>query len=112
MDARIKLALKIVQSEFVSPLQERDVASRVRLSASRFGRRFKQDTGQSFKAFLLAVRMKKAQDMLLSDPTLRIEEVAGAVGYKHRHVQAFTRDFRKYWGYPPSRCPRLVKQAA
>jgi YesN/AraC family two-component response regulator len=50
--------------------------------------------------------------MLLSDPLLKIEEVADAVGYKRRHVQAFTRDFTKYWGYPPSRCPRLVAQAA
>lgn len=112
MDAKIQIALDVIKGEVAQALSEGDVASRVGLSRSRFGRRFKRETGQTFKAFLLAVRMTKAQEMLLSDATLPIKEVADTVGYRHRHMSAFTRDFAKYWSYPPSRCPRFVAQAA
>ncbi|MGA3325448.1 MAG: helix-turn-helix transcriptional regulator [Terriglobia bacterium] len=112
MGVRIQIALNIVKAQFADALAERSIARSVRLSPSRFGRLFKQETGQTFKAFLEALRMTKAWDMLLSDATLRIKQVADAVGYRHRHAQAFTRDFTKYWGYPPSRCRRLVAQAA
>jgi len=112
MDAKIQIAVNTIEADFAKALRERDIASRVRLGPSQFGRRFKRETGQTFKAFVLAFRMRKARDMLLLDPTLEIKEVADAVGYRDRHVQAFTRDFRKYWGYPPSRCLRWVTQAA
>lgn len=112
MDVKTQIAVSKIKREFATELSERDVASSVRLSRSRFGRRFKRETGQTFKAFVLAIRMTKAREMLLSDATLSIKEVAAAVGYKDRHMPAFNRDFKKYWGYPPSRCPRWVAQAA
>jgi transcriptional regulator GlxA family with amidase domain len=112
MDVRIQITLNAMEAKFANALSESGVAESVRLGRSRFGRLFKRETGQTFKAFLLAVRMTKARDMLLLDPTLPIEEVADAVGYRHRHIQAFTRDFTKYSGYPPSQCRRLVAQAA
>jgi two-component system response regulator YesN len=112
MDAKIQIAVNIIKREFAGVLSERGIAESVRLSPSRFGRRFKRETGQTFKAFLLAVCMTKAREMLLSDPTLPIKEVADKVGYKHRRMQAFTRDFKKYWGYPPSRCLVWFAQAA
>jgi two-component system response regulator YesN len=112
MDAKIQIAVNAVKCEFANAFAERAIAERVRLGPSQFGRRFKRETGQTFKAFLLAIRMTKAQEMLLSDATLEIKEVADAVGYRERHMQAFTRDFKKYWGYPPSRCRMLVAQAA
>jgi AraC-like DNA-binding protein len=112
MDIKIQIALNIIKGEFANALLERDIARRVRLGLSQFGRRSKRETGQTFKAFLLAVCMTKARGMLLSDPTLEIKEVADAVGYRERHMQAFTRDFKKYWSHPPSRCRWLVAQAA
>jgi two-component system response regulator YesN len=76
------------------------LAARLRLSPSRFEHLFKNQTGLGFKAFLLAARIAKAKD-LLKDRTLRIKEVAAAVGYAN--VSNFTRDFTKYCGESPSR---------
>jgi YesN/AraC family two-component response regulator len=112
MDAKIQIAVNIIKREFATALSEKEIAESVNLSPSRFGRRFKRETGKTFKAFLLAVQMTKAQDMLFSDATLEVKEVADDVGYRDRSMQAFSRDFKKYWGYPPSRCLKSVAQAA
>jgi len=106
MDRRIKIVHKIVEREFAKPLRVKDVARRVGLSASRFGRLFKQETGQTFKRFLLAFRMKRAKNLLLLDPTLPIKDVAMSVGYTYAHLCVFTRDFERYWGCSPSQCRR------
>jgi transcriptional regulator GlxA family with amidase domain len=108
MDARIKMAVGIVTRDFAGPIQEPDVAKAVNLSASRFGRRFRLETGQTFKAFLLRLRMTQARSIALLDPTLRIKEVSAIVGYKDRQESTFTRDFTKYWGYPLSRCRAMT----
>jgi two-component system response regulator YesN len=76
------------------------LAAQLRLSPSRFEHLFKNQTGQGFKAFLLAARMTKARNML-RDRTLRIKEVAAAVGYAN--VSNFIRDFTKHYGESPSR---------
>jgi len=106
MDRRFKIVQKIVEREFAKRLRAKDVARRVGLSASRFGRLFKQWTGQTFKRFLLAFRMKRAWNILLLDPRLPIKDVAMSVGYSYWHLCIFTRDFEKYWGCPPSQCRR------
>ncbi|MGA3328699.1 MAG: AraC family transcriptional regulator [Terriglobia bacterium] len=108
MDRRFKIVQKIVERGFAKPLRVKDVARRVGLSASRFGRLFKRQTGQTFKRFLLAFRMKRARNLLLLDPTLLIKDVAMSVGYSYWHLCIFTRDFEKYWGCSPSECRRAA----
>jgi transcriptional regulator GlxA family with amidase domain len=110
MDAKIQIALNTIKGKFAEALSEWCIADSVHLGRSRFGRLFKRETGQTFKAFLLALRMTKARDMLVLDPTLQVQKVADLVGYRHRRRQAFTRDLRRFWGYPPSQCPKLVAQ--
>jgi len=99
-DARILGVLEVVTRELEKPQSVKRLAAQLRLSPSRFEHLFKNQTGQGFKAFLLAARITKAKDML-KDRTLRIKEVAAAVGYAN--VSNFTRDFKKYYGESPSR---------
>ena len=99
-DARILGVLEVVERELEKPQSVKRLAAQLRLSPSRFEHLFKNQTGQGFKAFLLEARMTKARKML-KDRTLRIKEVAAAVGYAN--VSNFTRDFRKYYGESPSR---------
>jgi YesN/AraC family two-component response regulator len=108
MDARIKKALKIVEREFAKSLRVKDVAPRVRLSGSRFGRLFKKETRRTFKPFVLAFRMKRAKSLLLLDRTLRTKDVAMSIGYTYAHLCVFTRDFEKYCGCSPSECRRAA----
>ena len=100
VDARILYVLEIVAREPEKPHSVRDLAAQLRLSPSRFEHLFRQQTGQAFQTFLRAARMAKAKD-LLQDPTLRIKEVAAAVGYAD--VSNFVHDFRKLYGRSPSR---------
>jgi AraC family transcriptional regulator of arabinose operon len=99
-DARILSVLEVVARELEKPQSVKRLAAHLRLSPSRFEHLFKNQTGQGFKAFLLAARMTKASKML-QDPTLRVKEVAAAVGYAN--VSNFIRDFTKYYGESPSR---------
>jgi transcriptional regulator GlxA family with amidase domain len=99
MDARVRAALETVARELEKPQLVKHLAARLRLSPSRFEHIFKRHTGEGFKAFLRAVRMARAKD-LLQDATLRIKEVAAAVGYAD--ASDFTRDFRKQYGESPS----------
>ena len=99
-DARVRMALEIIASEFAHPLHEKDVAKRVGLSASRFRSLFKQSTGQTFNHYLRAFRVARASEMMQSNPTLRIKEVATALGYAH--VSALDRDFKKCSGRSPA----------
>jgi transcriptional regulator GlxA family with amidase domain len=92
--------LEVVARELEKPQSVNRLAAQLRLSPSRFEHLFKNQTGRGFKAFLLAARMTRAKEML-KDRTLRIKEVAAAVGYAN--VSNFTRDFTKHYGESPSR---------
>jgi AraC family transcriptional regulator of arabinose operon len=99
LDARVLSVLEIVAREFDKPQSVTALAARMRLSPSRLEHHFKAQTGQGFKAFLRAARMTRAR-IMLKDLTLRVKEVAAAVGYAD--VSDFARDFRKRYGQSPS----------
>jgi AraC-like DNA-binding protein len=107
VDARVGAALETVARELEKPQLVKHLAARLHLSPSRFEHIFKGQTGEGFKAFLRAVRMARAKD-LLQDPALRIKEVAAAVGYAD--ASDFTRDFRKQYGESPSQSRRYPPQ--
>ena len=99
-DARVLDVLETVERELGRPQSVKRIAAQLRLSPSRFEHLFKKQIGQTFKDFVRAARMTRAKKML-QDPTLRIKEVAAAVGYAN--ASDFTRDFRKQYGRSPSR---------
>ena len=99
MDPRVKMALGFAKGELDKHLSVNEVSVRLRLSESRFEHLFKAQTGQAFKARLREYRLEKAKALLL-DPTLRVQEVATAVGYNF--IRNFTRDFKKRYGKSPS----------
>jgi len=99
MDARVLSVMETVARSLDKPHFVKDLAAQLRLSASRFEHLFKDQTGLAFKAFLLAARMTRAKNML-KDRTLRIKEVAAAVGYAN--ASNFIRDFTKHYGESPS----------
>lgn len=104
VDPRVLNVLETVARELQKPQSVKCIAARLRLSPSRFEHLFKKETGQGFKTFLGAARMTRAKKML-QDATLRIKEVAGAVGYAD--APNFSHDFRKRYGQSPfqSRSP-------
>jgi len=98
-DARIISALEVAALNLGKPQSVKRLAAQLRLSPSHFGHLFKKETGQGFRTFLREVRMTRAENML-QDPTLRVKEIAAAVGYVD--VSHFSRDFSRRYGHPPS----------
>jgi AraC family transcriptional regulator, regulatory protein of adaptative response / methylphosphotriester-DNA alkyltransferase methyltransferase len=92
-------AVAIVALEYPDRLELDQVARRLATSPRQLQRAF-ADAGQtSFRTYLRAVRMERAQE-LLREGSLRVWEVAEAVGY--RQPAQFAKAFRRHHGHAPS----------
>ncbi|QMV43514.1 response regulator [Cohnella cholangitidis] len=76
----------------------REVADQFSFSPNYLGVLFKEETGQNFSDYIIALRMEKAQRLLKSSK-LKIYEVADRVGY--RYLPYFSRQFRETIGMTP-----------
>lgn len=76
------------------------VAAYVGYSNSHFSRVFKEETGNTFRAYLNEVRIEKAKSMLLSRE-LSISEVCGLCGFEDQSY--FCKTFKKITGTTPDR---------
>lgn len=95
-DQRITRLLQLLPS---GPAPTADDAARLTtLSRSRLQHLFRSETGQTLRAFLLGIRLKKAAAML-SSTDLEIKQIAGVAGYSH--TSSFTRAFRRSFGLSP-----------
>lgn len=79
----------------------RQTAAHVHVSRHHFCKIFKQATGMTFTEFVARVRVGKAKE-LLSDPQLRITDVADSAGFSS--ISQFNRVFRRYAGNSPTAC--------
>ena len=80
------------------PLTITVMAEQFHMSEKYFSRYFRIATGQNFTAYLNAVRIEKAQALLLeTDET--VLEIAFSCGYEN--VSYFNRVFRRQTGYSP-----------
>lgn len=68
------------------------------MNSSYLSRLFKNETGQTFSAYLMEFRMKKARELLESD-LLKISDVAMLSGY--HDVSRFIQYFKKTYGVTP-----------
>ena len=69
------------------------------LNPSYFSNLFKESMGRSFNKYLTDFRIDKAKE-LMNDPTMRIKEIAGMVGYDN--VQYFIKVFKSVTGISPN----------
>lgn len=81
-----------------------DFCERQHYSLSYVSRRFKQETGMTFREYLQKVRMEKCCALLLAGD-MTVSEAAGAVGYED--MQFFHEVFRKYLHMTPKEYRRL-----
>lgn len=93
VDVRIRAALAILTQQYHRPLTIEIVAREIGVGGAWLRSQFLRDMRQGFGEYLRGWRMQQAKG-LLKNPTLSVEEVAHAVGY--RDVRAFRRVFRAY----------------
>ena len=88
----------IENNYFKEELSLEDVARDIKVSASYLSRVLKQETGTSFIDYLTQVRVKMAIQ-LMTDPSMKIYEIAERVGYNSQHY--FSTAFKKVLGVSP-----------
>jgi two-component system response regulator YesN len=76
-----------------------DLAEIIKISPTYLSRLLKNEIGVSFIEYLTQVRIEKAIQMM-SDPTMKLYEVAEKVGYSNQHY--FSTTFKKVVGLSPA----------
>ncbi|HEM3682959.1 TPA: AraC family ligand binding domain-containing protein [Streptococcus suis] len=92
-------AIKIIHSQYSSPIKVSEIAEQLALSRSYLYKIFKQETGYSIKDYIVQVKMNHACQ-LLATPELSITEIANSVGYFDPLV--FSSAFKNQYHQSPS----------
>ena len=108
-DRAVALARDYIGRNYHLALTVPKVASVVHISPFYFCRMFKRETGHTFGQYLLAERIKQAQQ-LMANSNLTIEQVARRVGY--RKAGHFSRKFREFTGVSPAEFKRASRDSA
>ncbi|MDQ0207241.1 response regulator transcription factor [Alkalicoccobacillus murimartini] len=95
----IEQMLDFIQDHMDQNITLQDLAEKLYISRNYLGKIFKQVVGESFKDYLLRVRMEKAKTMI-QEGTYLIYEISENVGYGNPAY--FSSAFKKYTGYTPT----------
>ncbi len=87
----------IMDSEFSVTL----FASEMGMSRTLFFRKIKTITGQTPNDFVQTIRLKKAADILINDPSKNVSEIAYSIGFNSPRY--FSQCFRNHFGVIPSK---------
>lgn len=96
---KLEKTKRLIENEFVHPLNAQNLAEEAGLSLYHFIRLFKKCYGQTPIQMLIARRMVHAQK-LLKDSGLSVNEIAACCGFSD--LQIFSKAFKKYTGNSPS----------
>ena len=91
----VKNALQYMRSHYAEKLLLSEVADEIYVSQWHLSKLLNKETGQSFSEILNGIRIEKAKE-LLKDPSLRICDIAEAVGFQD--LPHFSRVFKKIAG--------------
>lgn len=97
-------AIQFINVNYAQNISVEDVAAHVKLSYSRFARRFKAFSGHSIHEYITIRRLSEAKH-LLSTTDMPLKELAYAVGY--HSVSSFIVSFTSKYSCTPSEYRRL-----
>lgn len=95
----VEKAVKFIQNYYMRDLSLDDVAGAVYLSGGYLSNIFKAETGDTVFEYITKVRMQKARNLLLENPSMKIKDISDCLGYNN--VQSFIRYFKKHYGDTP-----------
>lgn len=95
---RIQMAVQYIKEHYSENLTVNDLAEVFDMSPNYFSSIFKKEMNQSPVNFITGIRMRKAQEMLLSS-NLSVADIAQKTGYEDG--QYFFRVFKKHTGMTP-----------
>ncbi len=103
---RVQQMLAFIQAHYAEEVTLADIAGAASISRSEAGRCFQAYMGCSPVDALIQHRLQKAHGML-HDTTCTLQEISHACGFNS--VNYFSRQFRKHYGYAPSRANKRLK---
>lgn len=89
----------LIENSIFEKKMIQDIAYEMGISIRYLQKRFKSAYGMTPKEYSIQVQMNKAYT-LLADGNKNSKEIAHCLGYSDQYV--FSRQFKKYFGYPPS----------
>jgi YesN/AraC family two-component response regulator len=92
--------MKYMQEHYMEDITLSKISQSMYISPAYISKIFKDETGDSPINYLIKLRLARANE-LLKHGKLSIKEVARSVGYDDAYH--FSKLFKKYYGYPPSR---------
>lgn len=98
-DGHVEAACLYIAERLSTEITLESVGSKIGLSGDHLSKLLKKATGLSFADYLTAARMRRAVE-LLSDPSVRIGDVADLCGYADQRY--FSTVFKKRLGESPS----------
>ena len=84
------------------------IAENMYLSPFYISKIFKSETGEAPIRHLIKIRLEKAMELLGTDDSYSIKEVALKVGYDDAYH--FSKLFKKYYGFSPSQVKKQIDQ--
>lgn len=103
---RVQQMLAFIHAHYAEEFTLADIAGAASISRSEAGRCFQAYMGCSPVDALIQHRLQKAHGML-HDTTRTLQEISHACGFNS--VNYFSRQFRKHYGYAPSRANERLK---
>lgn len=96
----VRKCIDHIYEDLNADLSAEGLADFTNLNASYLSKLFKQETGQTIKAYVTAAKMDTAQN-LLKYSNLSYFEISASLGYSSQ--SAFTYAFRKFTGVTPGK---------
>ncbi|MCL2600464.1 MAG: AraC family transcriptional regulator [Treponema sp.] len=100
-DFRITKVIRYIAKNYSERLTVKSMADMVGLNPTYFGDLFQRTAGMSFNRYLIQLRIKNAEEMLLSGE-YRVGDAAEACGFTD--TSHFYKQFKHLKGFPPSQC--------
>jgi AraC-like DNA-binding protein len=99
----VEKVVKMIQENYMNDISLDSCAEEVGTNPYTLSKAFKQIVGINFIDYLTELRIQKAKE-LLSHSTMKINDIAESVGYRHSY---FNRIFKKHMGIPPSQYRKM-----
>ncbi|WP_234124727.1 response regulator transcription factor [Clostridium hydrogenum] len=101
----IEKAKEFINKNYRKEITLKDVADYVYLNPNYFSELFKNEVGENFIEYLIETRINASKELLKSG-SLKVYEIAEAVGYKE--AVSFSRAFKKVVGVSPKEYVQLI----
>ncbi|KRE96676.1 hypothetical protein ASG89_30900 [Paenibacillus sp. Soil766] len=95
---KLRPALTYIEQQLEEPCQITDISSKLNYNSSYFAKLFKKGMGMTFTSYVQMRRMKRAEQLLLTE-TWSVTEISGRVGFTS--PAQFYQLFKRHFGCSP-----------